>query len=175
MTTLDHFVDSIAMSGVLDPSLAPHRIKGTAVFLNSTPNSTPNALVYNLMHNKVLHERNIVLSILTERIPYVPAVERVAVEVMPHGFFKVVAHFGFMEMPGVDPVIAACKAKNLEIDAERSTFFLGRETLIRAPKGGLPLYMERMFIALSRNAQNAAEFFKLPTGRTIEIGRQVEI
>ena len=175
MTTLDHFVDSIAMSGVLDPALAPHRIKGTAVFLNSTPNSTPNALVYNLMHNKVLHERNIVLSILTERIPYVPSEERVAVEEMPHGFFKVVAHFGFMEMPGVDPVIAACKAKGLVIDAERSTFFLGRETLIRAPKGGIPLYMERMFIALSRNAQNAAEFFKLPTGRTIEIGRQVEI
>ena len=175
MTTLDHFVDSIAMSGVLDPSLAPHRIKGTAVFLNSTPNSTPNALVYNLMHNKVLHERNIVLSILTERIPYVAAANRVAVEEMPYGFFKVVAHFGFMEMPGIDSVIAACKAKNLEIDAERSTFFLGRETLLRAPKGGLPLYMERMFIALSRNAQNAAEFFKLPTGRTIEIGRQVEI
>ena len=175
MTTLDHFVDSIAMSGVLDPALAPHRIKGTAVFLNSTPNSTPNALVYNLMHNKVLHERNIVLSILTERIPYVPSEERVAVEEMPHGFFKVVAHFGFMEMPGVDPVIAACKAKGLVIDAERSTFFLGRETLIRAPKGGIPIYMERMFIALSRNAQNAAEFFKLPTGRTIEIGRQVEI
>ena len=175
MTTLDHFVDSIAMSGVLDPTLAPHRIKGTAVFLNGTPNTTPNALVYNLMHNKVLHERNIVLSILTERIPYVAVGERVAVEEMPYGFYKVVAHFGFMEMPGVDPVIAACKDKGLAIDAERSTFFLGRETLIRAPKGGLPLSMERMFIALSRNAQNAAEFFKLPTGRTIEIGRQVEI
>jgi len=175
MTTLDHFVDSIAMSGVLDPALAPHRIKGTAVFLNSNPNSTPNALVYNLMHNKVLHDRNIVLSILTDRIPYVATTDRVAVEEMPHGFFKVVAHFGFMEMPGIEPVILACAAKGLEIDAERSTFFLGRETLIRAPKGGLPLFMEGMFIALSRNAQNAAEFFKLPTGRTIEIGRQVEI
>lgn len=174
-TRLDDFIDSIALSGVLNPALATHRIKGTAIFLCSTPNSTPNALVSNLMHNKVLHERNIMLIIRAEPYPFQKPSERVSIEELPYGFYQVIAHFGFMEIPQANIVMDACKEKHLLIDPERSTFFLGREILVKKASNGIPFYMQSMFIALSRNAQNAAEFFNLPTGRIIEIGRQVEI
>ncbi len=172
---LEDFIESIAMSGVLNPAYAPHRIKGTAVFLSSVSDATPNAIVSNLTHNKVLHERNIVMSITPAPIPYVPKSERVRVTKMSHGFYQVQAKFGFMEVPNADDVMEACKLKALPIDPERSTFFLGREAIVSARKGGLPFYRRTLFVALSRNAQNAAEFFKLPPGRTIEIGRQVEV
>lgn len=175
LSKLEDFVGSIAISGVLNPALAPHRIKGTAVFLTSTPGTTPNALVYNLTHNKVLHEKNVVLSIVAEAVPYIGAGERVEIGSLPHGFIPVTARFGFMELPTMRSIVTACEARGVRIDPQRSTFFLGRETLVRSVSGGLPRLMQSMFIAMSRNAQNAAEFFELPPDRTIEISRQVEI
>lgn len=175
MTRLEDFVGSIAISGVLNPAFAPHRIKGTAVFLTSSPGTTPNALVYNLTHNKVLHELNIVLSIVAEGVPYVEQSKRAEISPLPNGFVSVIARFGFMELPDLHSIVLACEAQGIRIDPQRSTFFLGRETLVRSSSGGLPRLVQSMFIAMSRNAQNAAEFFALPPDRTIEISRQVQI
>lgn len=171
---LPHFVDSIAMSGVLNPQLSPHRVKGTAVFFSSLPDLTPNSLSYNLTHNHVLHERNIVLTILPARVPVVPEDEKLDIAELPEGFYQVTASFGFMEVPTVHDVVALAERKGLSIDIERSTFFLGRETLVRSDNG-LPRLREEVFIAMAKNAQNAAQFFRLPSDRVIEIGKQVEI
>jgi KUP system potassium uptake protein len=122
----------------------------------------------------VLHERNIVLTISPARVPSVPDEEKLAIEELPEGFYKVTATFGFMEVPTIQAVVEAAKSKGFIIDVDRSTFFLGRETLVRANKG-LSRWREAAFIAMSKNAQNAAQFFRLPSSRTIEIGKQVEI
>ncbi len=168
------FVDSIAMSGVLNPALQPHRVKGTAIFLASTPDITPHSLSYNLTHNHVLHERNIVLTIMPERVPMVPDEEKLRIVELPEGFYQIMARFGFMEVPSIQVVVEQSAKKGLPIDIDRSTFFLGRETLVRANKG-LSRWREAAFITMSKNAQNAAQFFRLPSNRTIEIGKQVEI
>lgn len=172
--TLPCFVDSIAISGVLDPSLSPHRVKGTAIFLSSTADITPHSLSYNLTHNHVLHERNIVLTISPARVPFVPDGEKLDIVELPEGFYKITATFGFMEVPTIQAIVEAAKRQDFLIDVDRSTFFLGRETLVRANKG-LSRWREAAFIAMSKNAQNAAQFFRLPSSRTIEIGKQVEI
>ncbi len=172
--TLPCFVDSIAMSGVLDPKLNPHRVKGTAIFLSSTPDITPHSLSYNLTHNHVLHERNIVLTISPARVPVVPDDEKLTIVELPEDFYQITAKFGFMEVPTIQAVVEQAARKNLEINVDKSTFFLGRETLVRTNKG-LSRWREAAFIAMSKNAQNAAQFFRLPSSRTIEIGKQVEI
>jgi KUP system potassium uptake protein len=172
--TLPGFVDSIAMSGVLDPALRPHRVKGTAIFLSSTADITPHSLSYNLTHNHVLHERNVVLTISPARVPFVPDEEKLTITPLPEGFYQIGARFGFMEVPSIQVIVEQAAKKDLSIDIERSTFFLGRETLVRANKG-LSRWRESAFIMMSKNAQNAAQFFRLPSSRTIEIGKQVEI
>jgi KUP system potassium uptake protein len=172
--TLPCFVDSIALSGALDPALQPHRVKGTAIFLSSTADITPHSLSYNLTHNHVLHERNIVLTISPARVPMVPDDEKLTITELPEGFYQFSAKFGFMEVPSIQAIVDQSIRKGVPIDVERSTFFLGRETLVRANKG-LSRWREAAFIMMSKNAQNAAQFFRLPSNRTIEIGKQVEI
>jgi len=172
--TLPCFVDSIAMSGVLDPRLSPHRVKGTAIFLSSTPEITPHSLSYNLTHNHVLHERNIVLTISPARVPVVPDDQKLTIVELPENFYQITAKFGFMEVPTIQTIVEQATARDIEINVDKSTFFLGRETLVRTNKG-LSRWREAAFIAMSKNAQNAAQFFRLPSSRTIEIGKQVEI
>ena len=171
-----HFVESIGLSGTLDTKLKPHRVKGTAMFFSSRGDLTPVPLLANLKHNHVLHERNILLNIMNERVPTIPAAERVQIEILPDEFFRMTARFGFMELPTIGEVIDGAAKQGFLIDLEKTTFFLGRETLV--PTGGrrgLARWREAIFMLMSQNAQNAAEFFRLPSNRTIEIGRQVEI
>lgn len=172
--SLPGFVDSIAMSGVLNPHLSPHRVKGTAIFLSSIPDLTPNSLSYNLTHNHILHERNIVLTILPARVPFIEGPDKIKIVELPDGFYQINAHFGFMEVPTIQTIVAEAAKKGFVIDIERSTFFLGRETLVRSANG-LPRLREEVFIRMAKNAQNAAQFFGLPSNRVIEIGKQVEI
>ncbi|CAN5747541.1 potassium transporter Kup [soil metagenome] len=171
---LPGFVDSIAMSGVLNPHLSPHRVKGTAIFLSSSPEVTPNSLSYNLTHNHILHERNIVLTILPARVPFIEGPDKINIVELPDGFYQINAHFGFMEVPTIQTIVDEAAKLNFTIDIERSTFFLGRETLVRSANG-LPRLREEVFIRMAKNAQNAAQFFGLPSNRVIEIGKQVEI
>jgi KUP system potassium uptake protein len=116
-----------------------------------------------------------VLTILTDRIPYVEKSARIEIKDLSHGFFRIIAHFGFMETPTIGEVIDCCAMKDFVIEEQKTSFFLGRETIISTGKPGMARWREHLFVAMSRHAQRPAEFFKLPVNRTIELGGRVEI
>ncbi len=153
----------------------PMRVKGTAVYLAGSSDGTPIALLHNLKHNKVLHERVIFLTILVAEDPRVRRDDRVQIEELRHGFWRVRARFGFMEEPNVMEVLRLCDGMGLQIKEQEATFFLSRETIIPVKKSGMMLWRERLFALLSRNAQSATTFFRLPAGRVVELGMQVEL
>ena len=167
--------DLIISTTALDESGLPCRVPGTAVFLSAQPRGAPASLLHNIRHNRVLHERNIVLTIVTDRIPYVQRNARVEIKDLSHGFFRIIAHFGFMETPTIGEVIQSCALKDFVIEEHKTSFFLGRETIISTGKPGMARWRERLFVAMSHHAQRPAEFFRLPVTRTIELGGQVEI
>ncbi|HET9524509.1 MAG TPA: potassium transporter Kup [Terrimicrobiaceae bacterium] len=153
----------------------PARVPGTALFLSARPVGAPMSLLHNLKHNRVLHERNIVLTVVTVRVPHVPRAERVEIKNLPENFFRIIAHFGFMETPAMSEIIASCAAKNFVIDEQKTSFFLGLETIVCTNKPGMTRWRGHLFAAMSRHAQKPAEFFKLPVNRVIELGQRVEI
>jgi KUP system potassium uptake protein len=153
----------------------PARVPGTAVFLAGQPKGAPTSLLHNLKHNAVLHERTVVLTIRTERIPYVPKDARIEIKDLSQGFFRIFAHFGFMETPTIGEIIEGCAIKDFVIEEQKTRFFLGRETIICTRKPGMARWRKFLFVAMSRHAQRPAEFFKLPANRTIELGGHVEI
>jgi KUP system potassium uptake protein len=153
----------------------PIRVPGTAVFMYGTSDGTPPALVHNLAHNKVLHEKIIFLTVITEDVPQVGPAQRVTVKRSGKGFHSVVARYGFMQDPDINEVLAACKAQGLAIPLEGTTFFLGRETLIASDRPGMAIWRERLFAFMSRNAMRATAFFKIPPNQVFEVGAQVEL
>ena len=153
----------------------PQRVKGTSIFLAGNPEGTPMALLHNLKHNKVLHERVVIMTIQTAEIPHVPPVDRVTVEELQPNFYRVIGRFGFMEDPDVPQILAACKGQGLDLPEATSTFFLSRETILPSKKPGMFMWRERLFSLMSRNAQGATAFFRLPPNRVVELGMQVEI
>ncbi len=153
----------------------PTRVPGTAVFMYGNPDGTPPALVHNLAHNKVLHEKVVFLTIVTEDVPHVPAEDRVMMKRLGKGFHAVNARYGFMEDPDIQEVLDACKAKGLDIRVEGTTFFLGRETLIATDRPGMAQWRERLFAVMSRNALRATAFYKIPPNQVFEVGAQVEL
>ena len=164
---LDVFIQSIAQ----DP---PHRVKGTAVFMSGNPDGTPLALLHNLKHNRVLHQRAVLLTVNVVEAPHVNADERVKVEELGHGLFRVMCKCGFMERVTIEELLAACVPLGLELRESDTTFFLSRETIIPSKRPGMALWRERLFSFLSRNAQPATAFFNLPANRVVELGMQVE-
>jgi len=152
----------------------PVRVPGTAVYMYGGE-GTPPALVHNLAHNKVLHERVVFLTVHTREVPHVPADERVNVQRREEGFHVVQAYYGFMEDPEIQEILEACKAKGLDITIEGTTFFLGRETLIASDRPGMMLWRERLFSFMSRNALRATAFFKIPADQVFEVGAQIEL
>jgi len=153
----------------------PQRVPGTALFMTSDTSGVPNVLLHHFKHNKVLHQRVILLSILNERRPEVPPSERVEVTPLEHGFFRVVARFGFMEKPSIDEVLKCAAAKGLVIEVPSTTFFLGRETLLTSGTSGMMRWRKVLFSILSRNAPSAVQYFGIPPNRVIELGAQFEI
>ena len=153
----------------------PIRVPGTAVFMYGTSDGTPPALVLNLTHNKVLHEKIVFLTITTEDVPHVPNEQRVTVRRSGKGFHSVVARYGFMQDPDLLEVLAACKANHLDIPLEGTTFFLGRETVIASDRPGMAVWRERLFSFMSRNALRATAFFKIPPNQVFEVGAYVEL
>ncbi len=153
----------------------PARVTGTAVFLTANREGVPHALLHNLAHNKVLHERVIFLTVLTEDEPYVPTEKRMQVTDMGNGFYRLYAHFGFKDEPDVPAALAACQRFGLEFNMMQTSFFLSRETIISTGIPGMAPWREHLFIAMARNAESAMSFFKIPTNRVIELGSQVEI
>lgn len=153
----------------------PQRVPGTAVFMSGNPGGTPPALVHNLAHNKVLHEKVIFLTVITEEVPHIAPTERITVKHLGKGFHEVIARYGFMEDPSIQDVIEHCRQKRLVIQLEGTTFFLGREELISTDRPGMARWRERLFAFMSRNALRATAFFQIPTTQVFEVGAQVEL
>ncbi len=172
----DQFVASIELSGLLADEHKPRCVRGTAVFLASSPIGTPIALLNNLKHNRVIHERNILLTFVTERVPYwADGKPRLEIGMISDRFYRVVAHFGFMEIPTIDRIAEAATVQRFDLRPERTTFFLGRETLVQSKGKALSRLRRAVFRLMSRNAENAADFFQLPSDRIVEIGFPVEL
>ncbi len=153
----------------------PHIVKGTAVFLTSDPAFVPTALLHNLKHNKVLHEHNVVLTIETAQTPRVDLSERFRMEKISDKFSKVRLRFGFMEQPNVPKALAIARKQGWQFDIMSTSFFVSRRSLKASAQSGMPLWQDHLFIALSRSANDATDYFQIPTGRVVEVGTQVTI
>jgi KUP system potassium uptake protein len=178
-TVLRHRIQNMAMSlrGFLE-SIGhdrPLRVGGTAVFLTARHLSLPVTLLQNFEHNKVIHERVVLLTVDIEDVPHVPDNERAVVEALEHGFYRVTARYGFMESPNVPKTLRLCREAGLIIDLDQATFFLGRETLISSKRPDLNPWQEKLFISLFRNASSPIAFFHLPVERVLELGCVVEV
>src|SRR5665213_3000147 len=153
----------------------PHIVKGTAVFLTSDPNFVPTALLHNLKHNKVLHEHNVILTIETAQTPRVDPAERVWMEPISDKFAIVRLRFGFMESPNVPKALVIARKLGWQFDIMATSFFVSRRALKPSAQSGMPRWQEHLFIALSRSANDAIDYFQIPTGRVVEVGTQVTI
>lgn len=151
------------------------RVPGTAVYLAGNSDGTPIALLHNLKHNKVLHKRIVFLTILMEEDPHVAAEDRIEVEKLEAGFWRVRGRYGFMEEPSVPEVLKLAASHGLEFRESETTYFVSRESIIPSRRSGMALWRERLFSVMARNAQSATAFFRLPPDRVVELGMQVEI
>src|ERR1700712_2862985 len=153
----------------------PQRVSGTAVFLTSDPDSAPTALMHSLKHYKVLHEKNVILTIETAPTPRIDDSERVRMEQLSATFSKVTLKFGFMESPNVPKTLAIARKLGWQFDIMSTSFFLSRRALKPAAHSGMPRWQDHLFIALSRSSNDATDYFQIPTGRVVEVGTQVTI
>jgi KUP system potassium uptake protein len=153
----------------------PHRVPGTAVFMYSNPVGTPPALLHSLKHYKVLHERTVFLSVATEEVPHLEDAERLEVQELGHGFYRITVRYGFMEEPDVPEALARVDVPGLDLSPGRTSYFLGRETLIPSSERGMARWRESLFALMSRNARPATAFFGLPPNRVVELGAQIRL
>src|SRR5690606_18027052 len=151
------------------------RVQGTAIFLTADPEGLPHTLLHNLKHNKVLHERVVLMTLITEEVPRIADEEQIEVEDLGEGMFRVIARFGFMEDLDVPHVLDLCTGQGLRFDPMDTTFFLGRETLLCTKGDGMPLWREKIFVAMWRSAARAMDSLRIPPNRVVELGTQVEI
>jgi KUP system potassium uptake protein len=153
----------------------PQRVPGTAVFLTSDPKSAPTALLHSLKHYKVLHEKNVILSVETTHTPRVAPDQRVRIEPVGSTFTRVLLRFGYMEMPNIPRQLAIARKLGWQFDIMSTSFFLSRRTLRPAPHSGMPRWQDRLFISLARSANDATDYFQIPTDRVVEVGTQVTV
>jgi KUP system potassium uptake protein len=167
-------VPLIELSEILK-ARAPHRAPGTAIFLTSDASMAPVALMHNLKHNKVLHEKNIVLTIETAETPRVADDNRVRIEPVNEDFKKVIISYGFMESPNLPKALGLCRKLGLKFDIMATSFFLGRRSVVPSAQSGMPMWQDKLFIFLMKNAANPTDFYKIPPGRVVELGTQVTV
>ncbi len=153
----------------------PHRIKGTAVFLTSDPETSPAALLHNLKHNMVLHEKNVILTVKSADMPRVHQDDRVQIEEYADGFWRVLLIYGYMETPNIPKGLALLRKKGFKFDIMSTSFFLSRRSIKASPQSGMPLWQDHLYIGLAKTATDATNFFQIPTGRVVEIGTQVTV
>jgi KUP system potassium uptake protein len=156
-------------------SRPPHRVPGTSVFLFRNTDGTPPALLHNLKHNKVLHERVVLMTVLTEEVPHVPEEKRYRVESLGEGIYRIVIRYGFMEDVDIPKVLSQVTEEGMEFREAETTYFVGRETVIASAHPGMALWREKLFGWMSRNAMSAAAFFRIPPNRVVELGAQIEM
>jgi KUP system potassium uptake protein len=143
--------------------------------MTSNPEGVPAVLLHHFKHNKTLHKRVVLVSILAEKRPEVADRDKVTVTELGQGFYRVVAHFGFMETPRIKHVLRLCQASGLSFDMMTTTFFLGRETLLSTGRARMARWRKRLYVLLARNAPSAAAFFDIPPNRVVELGTQLEL
>ncbi len=165
---LDEFLSNVVKRGVT-------RVPGTAIFMNGNASRTPLALLHNLQHNKVLHDRVLFVTVKTQQVPHVDPEKRIEVEEFGNGIFRVKLYYGFMEDPDVPEVLAGIDDARVKSDPRDTTFFLGRETIIATKRPGMAMWREKLFALVSRNAASATAYFGIPPDRVVELGEQVEI
>jgi KUP system potassium uptake protein len=165
---LEPFIQSIAVH-------PPTRVPGTAVFLTTSQEGVPHALLHNLNHNKVLHERILLLTVVTEEVPRVPDAERVEVEPKEAGFYRMKVRYGFKDDPDIPRALELAALQGLQFEPMETSYFLSRETLIPTVAPGMALWREKLFVTMARNSGSATAYFKLPTNRVVELGTQIEI
>jgi KUP system potassium uptake protein len=164
---LDLFLDDVARR-------KPVRVSGTAVFMTSDPEGAPVVLLHHLKHNKVLHNQVLLLSVHTAAVPEVPPADRVKIEPLEHGFFRVLATYGFMQTPNAKEILARCNDAGIAAKPNETTYYLGRERLIPTGATRMARWRKQVFIFMSRNARSATEFFGIPPNRVVELGTQIE-
>lgn len=152
-----------------------YRVPGQAVLLTGRSEGTPPALIHNILHNKILHETVILLTIITEDVPHIALADRLSLDSLGENFYKAIARYGFMDSPNVPEIIDLCGATGLDVNAAGATYILGRETVIATHLPGMALWREHLFAFMSRNAQSAMVYFGLPPRQVIEIGVQVQL
>jgi KUP system potassium uptake protein len=157
----------------LDPSRMP-RVRGTAIYLATRHDTVPYAMMDNLRHNKVLHERVVILTVVTERVPSVAETDRIATEVRGRGIWRMIVRFGFAEQPSLPPVLAAHDTE-FPIDLAETSFFVGRELPVPSLRPGIAIWREKLYAFMTRNAVSAWQYFQIPPKRVVELGTQVEL
>ena len=169
--------DSIPMKDLIKmlEKSKPVRVPGTAIFLTSDPGVAPSSFMHNLKHNKVLHERVVMMCVKTEPSPRVPASQRFEVQSLSPDFLSLTLHFGYMESPRVPAALAALRKTGLKFDIMTTSFFLGRRTLKPAQNSGMPQWQDHLFIALAKQAASAPDFFNIPSDRVVELGAQMKV
>ena len=168
LAAIDTFLPSLKME-------KPHRVSGTAVFMTSNVNVVPPVLLHNFKHNKVLHEKTILLYVVTDPIPHVPLGERLQVRDLGEGLYSVTARFGFMDRPDVPRTLKHCRTQGLRFRPGETSYYLGRETLLTTGKGAMADWRKALFGFLSRNARSATAYFGLPPNRVVELGMQIQL
>ena len=151
------------------------RVQGTAVFMAATNTGVPSALLHNIKHNKVLHERVVILTIDIQDVPYVEAEDRFTIKDLGQGFYRLTIRYGFLEETDVPAALKQITMGGQSFEMMKTSFFLSRQTLIASAKPGMAIWREKLFAWMLRNAASAMEFFRLPTNRVVELGSQVEI
>ena len=165
---LDDFLSSLFIA-------PPMRVPGTAIFLRGETDGVPHALLHNLLHNKVLHERVIFLTVYMHEEPWVAPSERVRVVDLGHQCYQVNVHYGFKDEPDIPDALAQCAQQGLDFEMMETSFFIARQTIISTPGAGMMPWREHLFVTMSRNARTAADYYQIPSNRVIELGTQVEI
>jgi KUP system potassium uptake protein len=160
---------------VKSASTSATRVPGTAVFMTTTPEGVPHALLHNLKHNKVLHERVMLLTVRIEDVPYVEDCNRFDMSNLGNGFYRLIIRYGFMQETDVPAALAGVESCGPQFRMMDTSFFLARQTLRASARPGMAVWRERLFSWMLRNAESAMEFFKLPPNRVVELGSQVEI
>lgn len=153
----------------------PLRVSGTAIYMSGDPWGVPIPLLHNLKHNKVLHERVAILTIMTKEVPMVPKKERVNIQEVIPNFYRIVVYYGFMETPKMKHILDALRNQEIHFNVNETTFVLGRETILPSNHPGMPIWREKIFALMSKNAQRPTAFFKIPPNQVIEVGIQIEI
>ncbi len=169
--------DSLPMADLIEMLGArpPYRAPGTAIFLTSDPDVAPVALMHNLKHNKVLHEKNIILTVRTQDRPRVSKEKRIEIELINDDFKRLTINYGFMESPNVPKALGLCRKQGLKFDIMSTSFFLGRRSVAPAPGKNMPHWQDKLYVFLMRNAANPTDFFHIPAGRVVEMGTQVTV